>query len=471
MEIKQYYLGGLSHVSYVVFDRQAQTAAVIDPQRDIEQYLEDAEHQGAIIRHVLLTHFHSDLLTGHIELLHRTGATIYLGRRAEASYPFQPLADGDRIEFGQTRLQILETPGHTLESICILAFDLRVSDAEPQAVFAGDTLPIGHGGRPDPSATSAATAEELAGYLYESITEKLARLPDATRLYPAHGGGAAEAYRLEEEWVSTIGAEKKSNPAMRSTSREEFIQRVTAGPADVPPYYRYDAARNRQDRPDLDATLRGEFEALSVRELLQLQEEGAQVLDVRGGADFEGSHLSGAVNIPLEDCFATWAGTLLDAGRPIALIANPGTEKETLLRLARIGFDNVVGFLGGGMHALHDHRILLRRTVRISATALAEHLQHDNAPAMLDVRPESQWREGHIAGSVNVSLGRLPAALDQVPLIRPLVVCCQSGYHSAIAASLLERDGFEGVNVLVGGIEAWKAAGLPLEAARPAAAP
>lgn len=471
MEIRQYHLDGLSHISYMVFDRQSQTAAVIDPQRDIERYLEDAEHERVIIRHVLLTHFHDDLLTGHIELLHRTGATIYLGRRAEADYHFQPLSDGDRIDFGQTRLQILETPGHTPESICILAFDLRTSEAEPQAIFSGDTLRIGDVGRPVPWVSRSATAEQLAGDLFESITGKLARLPDATRVYPAHGSGAVETRRRTGELVSTIAAEKRSNPAMRATSRDEFIRWIAAGPAEVPPYYRYDATRNRQDRPDLEAALRGEFASLSVDELLRLQEEGAQVLDVRSGADFAASHLTGALNIPLEDCFASWAGTLLDADRPIALIAAPGTEKETLLRLGQIGFDNVVGFLGGGIYALHDHRVLLRRTVRISATALAEHLQHENAPAMVDVRPESQWRESHIAGSVNVPLSRLLESLDQVPLIRPLVVCCQCGYHSAIAASLLDRDGFEGVNVLVGGIEAWRAAGLALEAARAAAAP
>lgn len=471
MEMKQYWTGGLSHASYMIFDRGAQTAAVVDPQRDIDRYLQDAEHLGVMIRHVFLTHFHNELLTGHIELRNRTGATIYLGRRAEAEYAFQPLAEGERIEFGQTRLQILETPGHTLESTCILVFDLRTSDGEPRAVLSGNTLLIGDVARPDPSASSGATADEMAGVLYESITAKLAPLPDATLVYPAHGGGSVDAGHRERGLVSTIGVQKKENPGMRAASREEFLRLVAADASDVPRYYRYDAERNRQDRPDLESTLRYELEALSVNELLRLQEEGACVLDVREGAEFEASHLSGAINIPLEDCFASWTGTLLDASRPIALIADPGTEAETLLRLAQIGFDNVVGFLGGGIHALHDHRVLLRRTVRISATALAEHLQHDSAPAILDVRPEPQWRNEHLAGSVNIPLGRLPGAIDRVPSIRPLVVSCQSGYHSAIAASLLEREGFEGINVLVGGVNAWKAAGLPVEAARPAAAP
>jgi hydroxyacylglutathione hydrolase len=463
MNIKQYYLGCLSHASYLITDEKTKTAAVVDPQRDIEQYLADAAAGGYQIKHVFLTHFHADFLAGHIELRNRAGAKIYLGRRAEAEFDFVKVKDGDSIEFGDVRLEILETPGHTPEGISILVYDLAKDASQPLAVLTGDTLFIGDVGRPDLLASIGVTADELADMLYDSITTKLVQLPDATLVYPAHGAGSMCGKSLSKDTVSTIGEQKKFNYALQPMSREEFKRLVTAEQPEAPAYFVHDAIRNRQERPSLDVTLEKSLQGLPLEEVLRLRNQGAQLLDVRDAVDFEGAHLAGSLNIALQGKYATWCGTLLSHDAPIVVIGEPGTEEEAVMRLGRIGFDNVAGYLQGGMDALRDTPELVARIDRTTAVALAEELASAAPPIVVDVRAPSEWQAAHLAGSLNVPLNHLRERLNEVPQDRTVVVHCEGGYRSAIAASVLAQAGRKNVLDLVGGFKAWSASKLPYE--------
>jgi glyoxylase-like metal-dependent hydrolase (beta-lactamase superfamily II)/rhodanese-related sulfurtransferase len=456
MILKQYYLGCLAHASYLIGDEASHTAAVVDPQRDVHQYLEDAQQLGVQIRHVFLTHFHADFIAGHLELRHQTGAQIYLGARAQAEYAFMPLKDGDVLEFGTVRLTILETPGHTPEGISILVYDLAQDERHPQAVLTGDTLFIGDVGRPDLLASIGMSATELAGMLYDSLHRKLLALPDETLVYPAHGAGSMCGKYLSSETVSTIGVQRRYNYALQPMSQDAFIELVTADQPEAPAYFGYDAMLNRRERPTLEETLERGLQPLALDEVLRLQNAGAQVLDVRDPADFEGAHLVNSLNISLGGKFATWAGTLLDRDRPIVIIAEPGREQEAAMRLGRIGFDHVAGYLTGGMQALDSRPDLVHRTERMTAAMLAELLASAAPPYVLDVRTAREWQEKHIDGSLNIPLNRLAERLAEVPRGRPLVVHCQTGYRSSIAVSLLKQHGVQDVADLVGGIAAWE---------------
>jgi glyoxylase-like metal-dependent hydrolase (beta-lactamase superfamily II)/rhodanese-related sulfurtransferase len=460
MFLKQYYLGCLAHASYLIGDQTTRTAVVVDPQRDVDQYLQDAEHLGLTIRHVFLTHFHADFVAGHLELRDRTGARIHLGAQAQAEYTFVPMKDGDALEFGSVRLQVLETPGHTPEAISILLFDLPKDSRRPHAVLTGDTLFIGDVGRPDLLASMGMTADGLAAMLYDSLHQKLLALPDETLVYPAHGAGSMCGKNLSTETVSTIGVQRRYNYALQPMSKEAFIRLVTTDQPDAPPYFSYDALLNRKEHPTLEKSLRHRLLPLTAEEALKLISGNAQPLDVRDSSDFEGAHLVGAVNIGLGGSFASWAGTLLDRLTPIVIIADPGREDEVALRLGRIGFDHVAGYLKGGMQALEGRPELLRRTERLTAATLAEHLASQRSPFVLDVRTEAEWRQKHIPGSTNIPLPRLLQSLHQVPRSSEIVVHCASGYRSAVAISLLERQGFTGVADLVGGLSAWEASRL-----------
>jgi glyoxylase-like metal-dependent hydrolase (beta-lactamase superfamily II)/rhodanese-related sulfurtransferase len=457
MILKQYYLGCLAHASYLIADEATKVAAIVDPQRDVEQYLADAASDGLTIQHVFLTHFHADFLAGHIELRNRTGAAIYLGARAQAEYAFTPVKDGDEVALGDVTLRVLETPGHTPEGISILVFDRKESTETPKAVLTGDTLFIGDVGRPDLLASIGVTAQELGEMLHDSITNKLMKLPDETVVYPAHGAGSLCGKNLSSDTSSTIGEQKKYNYALQPMSKEEFLALVTADQPDAPEYFVYDAIKNRQERPALEASMSESLRPLPLDEILRMQAAGAQVLDVREAADFEGAHLKGALNVGLKGQYATWAGTMLKHDRPIVVIADPGDEPEAIMRLGRIGFDNAAGYLDGGMTALADRPDLVATTSRITAQALAERIAEGQAPAILDVRSPKEWEAGHLDGAVHIPLNRLAERLGDVPAARPLVVHCQGGYRSAIASSLLQGHGVEGLLDLVGGYKAWAA--------------
>ena len=468
MKIQQYYLACLSHASYMITDDKTKTAAVVDPQRDIGQYLADATAGGYTIKHVFLTHFHADFLAGHIELRDRAGAAIHLGSRADAEFACVKMKAGDTVEFGDVRLEILETPGHTPEGISILVYDLVKSGKEPLAVLTGDTLFIGDVGRPDLLASIGVTADELADMLYDSITNKLVKLPDATLVYPAHGAGSMCGKSLSKETVSTIGEQKKFNYALQPMSREEFKKIVTADQPEAPDYFVHDAILNRKERASLDETMQTTLKPLSLDDVLVLQKSGAQILDVRDGLDFEGGHVKGAPNIALNGKYATWAGSILTCDKPIVVITEDGGEQEAVMRLGRIGFDNVGGYLRGGMHALATQDDLIERTDRITAPALAEWLaggrtDAGQAPTVIDVRSPAEHAGGHIQGSVNIPLPHLDERVSEIPAGRPVVVHCEGGYRSAIAASLLQKLGRPDVRDLVGGYKAWLAAKLPVD--------
>lgn len=463
MQLKQYYLGCLSHASYLITDEKSHTAVVVDPQRDVQQYLADAAAIGCEVKHVFLTHFHADFLAGHIELRDKCGARIYLGQRAEPEFEATKLKDGDWIEFGDVRLEILETPGHTPEGISILVYDLAKNKEQPLAVLTGDTLFIGDVGRPDLLASIGVTADELADMLYESLSNKLVKLPDETLVYPAHGAGSMCGKNLSQETVSTIGEQKKFNYALQPMSREEFKTIVTAEQPEAPSYFVHDAILNRQERPNLAQTLSQSLHALSLEEVLRYKNQGAQLLDVREAIDFEGAHLAGSINVGIQGKYATWCGTVLDHEHPIVVIAETGQEEEAVMRLGRIGFDNVAGYLGGGMNSLRDRPDLVRKIDRITAVALAEKLAAPLAPTVVDVRSEKEWASGHVYGSVNIPLNHLRARVTQIATERSVVVHCEGGYRSAIAASVLANAGRSDVLDMVGGFKAWAASKLPVQ--------
>jgi hydroxyacylglutathione hydrolase len=455
MIFKQYYLGCLAHASYLIADRAGGPAAVIDPQRDVEQYIADSEELGCRIEHVFLTHLHADFIAGHLELRDRTGARIHLGARASADYQFKPMADGSSLDLGDVRLQVLETPGHSPESISIVVYDPEHGDA-PYAVLTGDTLFIGDVGRPDLRAALGWSADQLAGMLFDSLRDKLLPLPDETLVYPAHGAGSLCGKNLSTDTVSTIGIQRRYNYALAPMSRERFIEIVTADQPDTPAYFTYDAVLNARERPTLDEALERELRPLSLQELPELLSGGAQLLDTRDAAEFEGAHFRGAVNIGLGGSYATWCGTILDQQRPVVLIAEPGRESEAATRLGRIGFDNVAGYLAGGMQQLEQAPELVDRIERITAASLAEQLASPAPPSLVDVRTAREWSEGRIDGATNVPLSQLADRIDEIRSERPIVVYCSGGYRSAIAASVLRRAGLRQVTDLVGGLGAWE---------------
>lgn len=465
MILKQYYLGCLAHASYLIADRLGGRAAVIDPQRDVEQYLADAAELECEIGHVFLTHMHADFIAGHLELRDRVGATIHLGAQASAEYAFTPMRDGDELRLGEVRLSVLETPGHSPESISLLVFDPDRDNDRPYAVLTGDTLFIGDVGRPDLRASLGWSADRLASMLYDSLHGKLLPLPDDTLVYPAHGAGSLCGRNLSTDTVSTIGVQRKYNYALQPMSRERFIEIVTTDQPDTPAYFSYDAVLNSRERPTLDDALERELQPLGLGQLLERVDDGAQLLDTREQAEFEGAHVRGALNIGLGGSFATWCGTILDQRRPVVLVAEPGREVEAATRLGRIGFDNVAGYLAAGMQQLSDAPELVERIERITAPALAEQLAAPTPPGLIDVRTRREWADGHIDGAVNVPLAQLAGQLDTLAHDHPLIVYCASGYRSAIAASMLRRAGMERVANLVGGFAAWEAAKLASVAA------
>jgi len=464
--LKQFYLNCLAHASYVVADEESGHAAVIDPQRDIDQYLTFAADHNLHIPYVFLTHFHADFIAGHLELRDRAGATICLGRKAIAEYEFKGVGDGSAISLGSVRMKVLETPGHTVESISLVVYD-RIPDPDPVAVLTGDTLFIGDVGRPDLRASLGWTATELAAMLYDSLHDKLLTLPDATKVYPAHGAGSLCGKAISKETVSTIGDQRRLNYALQPMSKERFIELVTADQPDAPAYFTYDAVLNSRERPTLDQTLTRELQPMTVEQVAAAVDAGAQLLDTRDPSEFAAAHVLGSVNIGLGGQYATWAGTLLDAARPIVLVADPGAEAQSALRLGRIGFDQVVGFLDGGLVALEREPQgfapqVIVSTDRLSPQTAAERMAAPNAPLLIDIRTPRERADKAIDGSMHRPLNTLRDGLPAVAHDQPIIVYCAGGYRSSIAASLLQREGFTKVSELAGGISAWEAAGLPI---------
>ena len=461
MIFEQFYLGCLAHASYLVGDETTRVAAVVDPQRDVDRYLEFAGRHALQIKHVVLTHFHADFVAGHLELRDRLGATIYLGKAAKAEYPFVPLGTGDRVELGRVRLVALETPGHTAESISLVVYDLAVSETAPHGVLTGDTLFVGDVGRPDLRVALGWSAADLGGMLYDSVHEKLLTLPDRTIVYPAHGAGSLCGKAIRQEKTSTIGTERQTNYALKPMSRRAFVDLVTAEQPEAPDYFTYDAVLNTKELPALAEALAHGLTPLALDRVLELQRAGAEIVDTRDPTDFAAAHLAGSINIGLGGHYATWAGTILRRDRPIVIVVDPGRERESALRLGRIGLDRIDGYLEGGLLALAARPELTRTTARLGADVAADWLGASPAPWLVDVRTAHEAAEKTIAGAVNLPLNHLVDRAGEIPRDRPVIVYCAGGYRSSIASSLLQRAGFDDVAEIAGGITAWETAGLP----------
>ena len=459
MHFQQYYLGCLAHASYLIGDPSSGRAVIVDPQRDVDQYVADCEKLGLEITDVFLTHFHADFVAGHLELQVRTGATIHLGASASAEYPFAPASDGDRLNLGSVEITVLETPGHTPESICLLVRDSSQPD-RPAALLTGDTLFIGDVGRPDLMASVGFAPDQLGQMLYRSLHEKILRLPDETLIYPAHGAGSMCGRNLSKETVSTLGAQRLYNYALRPMSEEEFVQTVTRNLPATPAYFAYDAATNRKLRATLEETLARSLRPLTVEEMKQHQARGGIVLDVRTPEEHAAAHWIGSINIGLGGKYASWAGSLLDHDRDIALIVDPEQEVEAATRLGRIGFDRVTGYLDRGMAALSGHPDLVGQIERTTAQGLREEMESADPPQVVDIRSASERENCLIEGTTHMPLEEIHRRWHELDVSRRIVIHCHSGYRSMIAASLLRREGIKEVSDLIGGISAWQLAGL-----------
>ncbi len=461
MILKQFYLGCLAHASYLIGDEATHAAVVVDPQRDVDEYLAFARAHGLEIRHVVLTHFHADFIAGHLELRDRTGARIYLGAAARAEYTFTALHDGDAIDLGHVRLTALETPGHTVESISLLVFDLDKSGDRPHAVLTGDTLFVGDVGRPDLRVALGWSATDLGAMLYDSLRTKLLALPDESLVYPAHGAGSLCGKSLSKETFSTVGEQRRSNYALQPMTRDAFLDLVMADQPDAPAYFVYDGVLNTRERPTLDEALARELTPLSLDRVLTLQAEGAQLLDTRDATEFGAAHLAGSINIGLGGQYATWVGTILSRERPIVIVANPGAERESAVRLGRIGFDHIAGYLEDGLASLKSRPDLTKTTERVSPILASEFVASGEL-CPVDVRTPHERDAKRIQGSIGIPLNRLEERLSELPRNRPLLVHCAGGYRSSIAASLLQRAGFTKVVELAGGMAAWEGARLQI---------
>ncbi len=453
MLFTQYYLDCLSQASYMIGDESTGRAVVVDPRRDVAEYLADARAHGLSIVGVVNTHFHADFLAGHLELAQATGAWIGYGQRAEAEYPIRKLADGDRIALGDVVLQILETPGHTPESISVAVFE-PAADPVPYGVLTGDALFIGDVGRPDLLASIGVTADELGRMLYASI-QKLMALPDAVRVFPAHGAGSACGKNLSTERWSTIGAQRTGNYACQPMTEDDFLALVTAGQPAAPDYFVFDAILNRKQRPVLDG---GALPTpLGIDEVLARQQGGAVVLDARDPVEFAAGHLAGSLNVPADGRFAETAGMVVTPEQQIVVIAPQDREEEITVRLARIGFDRVVGYLREPEGAFLDVADQVARASRPTAPELAAALERAGRPVVIDVRNAGELADGAIFHARHIPLAELPRRLAEIPPGRPVVAYCAGGYRSSVAASLLRREGWTDVSDLLGGYTGWTA--------------
>jgi hydroxyacylglutathione hydrolase len=452
MILEQYYIECLSHASYLIGDETTGRAVIVDPRRDIADYLAAADSKGLTIEGVINTHFHADFVAGHLELAEATGAWIGMGEAAQTDFPIRRLAHGAHIGLGEVDLEILSTPGHTWESISVLVRE-RPS-ARPTAVLTGDALFIGDVGRPDLANLGDGSTSELACALYRSIHERLLTLPDQVIVMPAHGAGSSCGKNLSAELTSTIGEQRSGNPSVQPISQDEFVALVTEGQPAAPSYFPVDAAINRRARPVLDRarTIR----PMTPVELRSARRARVRVLDARSVDDFAVGHLRGSVNVGFDGRFAETAGMVIEIGEPIALITYPGQEQSAAMRLARIGSDNVIGYLNVGLDLLFPFGLcdLVQSAPRITAGEL-DGLLAEHAVSLIDVRNSGERDRGAIAGALHFPLAQLRSRLCEVPTAKPIVVHCASGWRSSVAASLLREYGFENVSDLAGGYNVW----------------
>ena len=452
MILEQYYIECLSHASYLIGDETTGRAVVVDPRRDIDEYLADAARYGLTIEGVINTHFHADFVSGHLELVDATGAWIGFGEAAETDYPIRRLAHGEHISLGEVDLEILSTPGHTWESISVLVREH--AGAAPKTVLTGDSLFIGDVGRPDLVNIGDSSTTDLARAMYHSIHDKLFKLPDQVTVMPAHGAGSSCGKNLSTELTSTIGEQRRTNPSVRPMSENAFIEMITHGQPAAPSYFSVDAAMNKRVHPLLDQSRK--IPALSPAQIRKALEDGVRVVDARSVDDFAAGHLRGSVNVGFDGRFAETGGMVADIGEPIALIAYPGEEQEAALRLARVGSDNAIGYLTVDHDGVFPTELsdLVRTAPRITPAEL-EGLLAEDAVVLVDIRNQAEVEQGRIPGSVHIPLAQLRARLDLLPTDRLIVVHCAGGWRSSVAASLLRAQGFDDVADLAGGYNAW----------------
>lgn len=448
MFFRQYYLGCLSHASYLIGDEATGRAVVVDPQRDVDGYVDDAFAAGLTIERVIETHFHADFVSGHLELAARTGAAVSFGPGAEADFPIEPLVHGQRLALGDVEIEVRATPGHTPESICLVVYE-RAGDETPYGVLTGDTLFVGDVGRPDLLSSDGVTADDLARQLYRSLHDQLLTLPEATRVFPAHGAGSACGKNLSTETSSTIGDQRRTNYALSPMAEDDFVAAVTEGQAAAPAYFPFSAHRNREAHAVL-----GEHEVPTPLRLEDVP-AGAAILDCRSPTDFAAAHLRGAVNVSLDGRFAEFAGDVIRPDQPIVLVCEPGHELEARIRLGRIGFDSVVGALDAAVDVFQQRPDLVERSSRLTVDALLQRMADTPDLALVDVRNRGELLAGTIDGAVHVPLSQLASCIDELDRTRPTVVYCAGGMRSMIAASALAAAGFADVSDLLGGYQAW----------------
>ncbi|HKS08108.1 MAG TPA: rhodanese-like domain-containing protein [Pyrinomonadaceae bacterium] len=461
MYFKQFYLGCLAHASYLIGSEGE--AAVVDPQRDVDEYIAEAEANGLQIKYVIETHLHADFVSGHQELAARTGAEIVFGEKAEAEFPHRAVSDGEEIRFGKVVLRFIETPGHTPEGICVLVIDTEVSN-EPQKILTGDTLFIGDVGRPDLAGGKGYTPQMMAEMMYESLHGKILKLPDAVEVYPAHGAGSMCGKNMSKETSSTIGEQRKFNYALMPMTKEQFVSMMTDDLQEAPAYFPRDAEINRAGARELSEL--SPPKALSPQQVSELREQDHVLLDVRSAAEFGEGHVPGSVNIGLGGQFAIWSGSLIPLNSSIVIVADTKQQiDESVVRLARVGIENVKGYLEGGIENWRRAGLPIDSIPQVSVNELKEKLAAGDDLQVVDVRRPAEFGNGHVPRALNAPLSNLDRVAEQLPFEKdkPTAVICAGGYRSSAAASLLEQLGFTNLLNVSGGTGAWINAGYPVE--------
>jgi glyoxylase-like metal-dependent hydrolase (beta-lactamase superfamily II)/rhodanese-related sulfurtransferase len=467
MYFKQFYLACLAHASYLIGSDGE--AAVVDPQRDVDQYIDEAAAQGLKIKYVIETHLHADFVSGHRELAERTGAEIVFGKEAGATFPHRAVKDGDELSVGSVKLQVIETPGHTPESICVLVTD-EASDG-PQKILTGDTLFIGDVGRPDLAGGKAYTSQMMAAMMYDTLHNKILKLDDAVEVYPAHGAGSMCGKNLSNERSSTIGQQRKFNYALQPMMKDEFVRMMTVDLPEAPAYFPQDAEINRAGASSLKEL--PPLSPLSPSEVLKHATQGDVVLDVRSAADFGAGHVPGSMNIGLGGQFASWAGTLISLDAPLVIVAESEEKaNEAQVRLARVGLENVKGYLAGGLQAWHDAGFDVAAVPQITVAELKELIENDKDLQVIDVRRDGEYQSGHAPRAATAPLANLRDDLPRLNLSpsRKTAVICAGGYRSSAATSIMQPLGFTDLLNVTGGTTAWIKAGYEVEMPATAAA-
>ena len=482
MYFKQFYLGCLAHASYLIGSDGE--AAVVDPQRDVDQYIDEAAAQGLKIKYVIETHLHADFVSGHRELAERTGAEIVFGKKAGASFPHRAVKDGDELSIGSVKLRVIETPGHTPESICVLVSeteekagegardpDRAREDARVPKLLTGDTLFIGDVGRPDLAGGQGYTPQLMAAMMYDTLHNKILKLDDAVEVYPAHGAGSMCGKNLSNEKSSTIGQQRKFNYALQPMTKDEFVRMMTADLPDAPAYFPKDAEINRTGASSLNEL--PTLLALSPAEVLQHAQQGKVILDVRSAADFGSAHIPGSLNIGLGGQYASWAGTLISFDAPVVIVAESEEKaNEAQCRLARVGLENVKGYLGGGIQAWRDAGFEIAAVPQITVAELKKLIENESDLQVIDVRRTGEYESGHAPRAATAPLANLRETLPKLNLSpsRKTAVICAGGYRSSAATSIMQPLGFTNLVNVTGGTNAWIKAGYEVEMPATAAA-